>query len=285
MNVGGGLADRGGTSGAFFTGLLAAFVGAPCVGPFMAGAVGAAMVQPAPIVMLLFVTMGLGLAAPFLILSFTPALAKVLPKPGKWMITFKQVLAFPMFATALWLLWVLAAQAGSDGVVLALAGAIVLAFGIWLGGKIGSKAMGRVAAGLVIVLGFMLAPIAMNLPKAEAKVAAQDWSVEQVSQLQSEGRVIFVDFTAKWCVTCQVNKGAMYDPAVQQTFADLEVVFLEADWTNKDSVIAEELKRHGAGGVPLYLVYPAGGGPPKKFDGLLTPAMIQQAVREAAGSV
>jgi len=285
MNVGGGLADRGGTSGAFFTGLLAAFVGAPCVGPFMAGAVGAAMVQPAPIVMLLFVTMGLGLAAPFLILSFTPALAKVLPKPGKWMITFKQVLAFPMFATALWLLWVLAAQAGSDGVMLALAGAIVLAFGIWLGGKIGSKAMGRVAAGLVIVLGFMLAPIAMNLPKAEAKVAAQDWSVEQVSQLQSEGRVIFVDFTAKWCVTCQVNKGAMYDPAVQQTFADLEVVFLEADWTNKDSVIAEELKRHGAGGVPLYLVYPAGGGPPKKFDGLLTPAMIQQAVREAAGSV
>ena len=285
MNVGGGLADRGGTSGAFFTGLLAAFVGAPCVGPFMAGAVGAAMVQPAPIVMLLFVTMGLGLAAPFLILSFTPALAKVLPKPGKWMITFKQVLSFPMFATALWLLWVLAAQAGSDGVMLALAGAIVLAFGIWLGGKIGSKAMGRVAAGLVIVLGFMLAPIAMNLPKAEAKVAAQDWSVEQVSQLQSEGRVIFVDFTAKWCVTCQVNKGAMYDPAVQQTFADLEVVFLEADWTNKDSVIAEELKRHGAGGVPLYLVYPAGGGPPKKFDGLLTPAMIQQAVREAAGSV
>ena len=285
MNVGGGLADRGGTSGAFFTGLLAAFVGAPCVGPFMAGAVGAAMVQPAPIVMLLFVTMGLGLAAPFLILSFTPALAKVLPKPGKWMIAFKQVLAFPMFATALWLLWVLAAQAGSDGVMLALAGAIVLAFGIWLGGKIGSKAMGRVAAGLVIVLGFMLAPIAMNLPKAEAKVAAQDWSVEQVSQLQSEGRVIFVDFTAKWCVTCQVNKGAMYDPAVQQTFADLEVVFLEADWTNKDSVIAEELKRHGAGGVPLYLVYPAGGGPPKKFDGLLTPAMIQQAVREAAGSV
>jgi len=285
MNVGGGLADRGGTSGAFFTGLLAAFVGAPCVGPFMAGAVGAAMVQPAPIVMLLFVTMGLGLAAPFLILSFTPALAKVLPKPGKWMITFKQVLAFPMFATALWLLWVLAAQAGTDGVMLALAGAIVLAFGIWLGGKIGAKAVGRVAAGLVIVGGFMLAPIAMNLPRAEAKVAAQDWSVEQVTQLQSEGRVIFVDFTAKWCVTCQVNKGAMYDPAVQQTFADLEVVFLEADWTNKDSVIAEELKRHGAGGVPLYLVYPAGGGPPKKFDGLLTPAMIQQAVREAAGSV
>jgi thiol:disulfide interchange protein/DsbC/DsbD-like thiol-disulfide interchange protein len=285
MNVGGGLADRGGTSGAFFTGLLAAFVGAPCVGPFMAGAVGAAMVQPAPIVMLLFVTMGLGLAAPFLILSFTPALAKVLPKPGKWMITFKQVLAFPMFATALWLLWVLAAQAGTDGVMLALAGAIVLAFGIWLGGKIGAKALGRVAAGLVIVGGFMLAPIAMNLPRAEAKVAAQDWSVEQVTQLQSEGRVIFVDFTAKWCVTCQVNKGAMYDPAVQQTFADLEVVFLRADWTNKDSVIAEELKRHGAGGVPLYLVYPAGGGPPKKFDGLLTPAMIQQAVREAAGSV
>lgn len=285
MGVGSNLADRGGTSGAFFTGLLAAFVGAPCVGPFMAGAVGAALVQPAPIVMLIFVVMGLGLAAPFTLLSFTPALAKVLPKPGKWMVTFKQVLAFPMFATALWLLWVLAAQAGTDGVIFALGGAIVLAFGIWLAGKIGTKAVGRVAAGLVILAGFALAPVAMNLPKAEAKVAAQEWSAAEVSQLQAEGRVVFVDFTAKWCVTCQVNKSAMYDPAVQQTFADLSVVFMEADWTNKDSVIAEELKRHGAGGVPLYLVYPAGGGPPKKFDGLLTSGIIQQAVREAAGSI
>jgi thiol:disulfide interchange protein/DsbC/DsbD-like thiol-disulfide interchange protein len=285
MGVGSSLADRGGTSGAFFTGLLAAFVGAPCVGPFMAGAVGAALVQPAPIVMLIFIVMGLGLAAPFALLSFTPALAKVLPKPGKWMVTFKQVLAFPMFATALWLLWVLGAQAGTDGVIFVLGGAIVLTFGIWLSGKIGARAVGRVAAGLIILSGFALAPIAMNLPKAEARVAPQEWSGEQVSQLQSEGRVIFVDFTAKWCVTCQVNKGAMYDPAVQQTFADLGVAFLEADWTNKDSVIADELKRHGAGGIPLYLVYPAGGGPPKKFDGLLTPGMIQQAVREAAGSI
>jgi thiol:disulfide interchange protein len=285
MGVGGSLADRGGTSGAFFTGLLAAFVGAPCVGPFMAGAVGAALTQPAAVVMLIFVVMGLGLAAPFTLLSFTPALAKILPKPGKWMVTFKQVLAFPMFATALWLLWVLAAQAGADGVILVLGGAIVMAFGIWLGGKIGGKAMGRVAAGLIIFAGFVLAPVAMNLPKAEAKVAPLEWSAEQVSLLQAEGRVVFVDFTAKWCVTCQVNKGAMFDSAVQQTFSDLDVAFLEADWTNKDSVIAEELKRHGAGGIPLYLVYPAGGGPPKKFDGLLTAGMIQQAVREAAGSI
>jgi thiol:disulfide interchange protein len=237
------------------------------------------------VVMLIFVVMGLGLAAPFTLLSFTPALAKILPKPGKWMVTFKQVLAFPMFATALWLLWVLAAQAGADGVILVLGGAIVMAFGIWLGGRIGGKAMGRVAAGLIIFAGFVLAPVAMNLPKAEAKVAPLEWSAEQVSLLQAEGRVVFVDFTAKWCVTCQVNKGAMFDSAVQQTFSDLDVAFLEADWTNKDSVIAEELKRHGAGGIPLYLVYPAGGGPPKKFDGLLTPGMIQQAVREAAGSI
>ena len=120
---------------------------------------------------------------------------------------------------------------------------------------------------------------------AAAVVTASTWSPERIAELTAEGRVIFVDFTARWCVTCQVNKGAMHDAAVQKTFADLNVAFLEADWTNKDSVIFEELKRHGAGGVPLYLVYPASGGEPRKFDGLLSAGQIQQAVKEAAGSI
>jgi thiol:disulfide interchange protein DsbD len=286
MGVGGSLADRGGASGAFFTGLLAAFVGAPCVGPFMAGAVGAALVQPAPVVMLIFVVMGLGLAAPFTLLSFTPALAKVLPKPGKWMITFKQALSFPMFLTALWLLWVLSAQAGADGVIWALGGAIALSFGIWLATRVGRSAVGR-AVSTAVILGAFAVPVfgTISPPAAAAVVTASTWSPERIAELKSEGRVIFVDFTARWCVTCQVNKGAMHDAAVQKTFADLNVAFLEADWTNKDSVIFEELKRHGAGGVPLYLVYPASGGEPRKFDGLLSAGQIQQAVKEAAGSI
>ena len=287
MGVGGNLADRGGTSGAFFTGLLAAFVGAPCVGPFMAGAVGAALVQPPPVVMLIFVVMGLGLAAPFTLLSFTPALAKIIPKPGKWMITFKQALSFPMFLTALWLLWVLSAQAGADGVIWALGGAIALSFGIWLATRVGGSTGGRVVSTAVILAAFAVPVFGTITPPAAAAavVTASTWSPERIAELKSEGRVIFVDFTARWCVTCQVNKGAMHDAAVQQTFADLNVAFLEADWTNKDSVIFEELKRHGAGGVPLYLVYPASGGEPRKFDGLLSAGQIQQAVKEAAGSI
>jgi thiol:disulfide interchange protein DsbD len=286
MGVGGDLADRGGASGAFFTGLLAAFVGAPCVGPFMAPAIGVALTQPAPIVLAIFITIGIGLAAPFVLLSFTPAFAKVLPKPGKWMETFRQVLAFPMFLTTLWLLWVLAGQAGTDGVIAVIGGAIVLSFGIWLARRIGQRTLGRVFAAAIILGAFIVPALTTVTFKAEAAAVTPDsWSPERVAALRAEKKVIFVDFTARWCVTCQVNKSAMNDAAVQKTFADLGVVFLEADWTNKDSVIFEELKRHGAGGVPLYLVYPASGGEPKKFDGLLTAGMIQQAVREAAGSI
>ena len=286
MGVGGNLADRGGVSGAFFTGLLAAFVGAPCIGPFMATAAGAALTQPAPIVMAIFLMIGVGLAAPFVLLSFTPAFAKLLPKPGKWMETFRQVLAFPMFLTTLWLLWVLAGQAGTDGVIAVLGGAIALSFGIWLARKIGQRTLGRIVAAIVILGAFVGPALTTVTFKAEAAaVTPATWSPERVAALRAEKKVVFVDFTARWCVTCQVNKGAMNDAAVQKTFADLGVVFLEADWTNKDSVIFEELKQHGAGGVPLYLVYPASGGEPKKFDGLLTVGMIQQAVREAAGSI
>jgi len=286
MGVGGKLADRGGVTGAFFTGFLAAFVGAPCVGPFMAGAVGAALTQPDPlVVMAIFIMIGAGLAAPFVVLSFTPAFAKVLPKPGRWMETFRQVLAFPMFVTAAWLLWVLSAQSGADGVLVVIVAAIVLSFGIWLAGKIGKGAVGRTVAALVILAGFAVPPAMTLLPKEQLAVEATAWSPERVSELRTEGRVIFVDFTARWCVTCQVNKQTFHGSDVQRAFSDNEVAFLEADWTNKDSVIFDELKRHGAGGVPLYLVYPAGGGEPRKFEGLLTAGQIQQAIREAAGSI
>ncbi len=285
-SVGGNLADKGGTSGAFFTGLLAAFVGAPCVGPFIAPALGAALSQPAPTVMAVFLMLGVGMATPFVLLSYTPAFAKILPKPGKWMVTFKQALAFPMFLTVLWLLWVLAAQAGTDGVIFVLAGGIALAFGIWLANTIGKSLPGKIIAGALILAAFIAPAVMANATKPEAAaVTANAWSPAKVEELRAEGRVIFVDFTARWCVTCQFNKGAMHDASVQKTFADLNVAFLEADWTNKDKVIAAELAKHGAPGVPLYLVYPASGGDPVKLDQLLTAGMIEKAVREAAGSL
>ena len=287
MGVGSGLAERGGTSGAFFTGLLAAFVGAPCVGPFMAPAFATALAQPAPVVLAVFIAVGIGLAAPFVLLSFTPAFAKVLPKPGRWMETFRQVLAFPMFITVLWLLWVLAGQSGPDGILAVLAGGIALGFGIWLAKKIGQRVTGRIVAVAVILAAFVVPSISTTWLKAEAaaEISANAWSPEKVAELQAEGRVIFVDFTARWCVTCQFNKSAIHDASVARAFADLNVAFLEADWTNKDKVIAGELAKHGAAGVPLYLVYPASGGEPKKLEQLLTPGMIETAVRQAAGSL
>jgi thiol:disulfide interchange protein DsbD len=294
MGIGGNAADKGGASGAFFTGLLAAFVGAPCVGPFMAPAVGVALSQPPLVVLAVFLVIGLGLAAPFLLLSFTPALAKLLPKPGKWMSTFRQVLAFPMFLTAIWLLWILAAQAGSDGVILVVGGATVLAFGIWLGDKIGKGVVGRGIAALVILAAFiapavlsagLTAPADAATATASAELDSQPWSPQLVADLQSQKKVIFVDFTARWCATCQVNKKlALESNEVKKAFADNNVAFLVADWTNRDGVIAEALAEHDRAGVPLYLVYPADGGAPAVLPQVLSPGLVAKAVKDAAGA-
>lgn len=292
MGVGQGLADKQGVNGAFFTGVLAAFVGAPCVGPFMAPAVGVALSQPAPVVMLVFLVIGAGLAFPFVLLSFTPALARLMPKPGKWMVTFKQVLAFPMFLTALWLLWVLAGQAGSDGVLLTVLAALLLAFGIWVAKNAGSGWFGRIAAAAVILIGAAI-PVVGMAGGGATQVAStsgsvdllnsEPWSLERVAELQAEGRPVFVDFTARWCVTCQVNKQvAIGSGEVVASMRDNNAVLLIADWTNRDEVIAAELARHGRAGVPLYLVYPASGGEPEVLPQVLSPALVVKALDRAA---
>lgn len=290
MGVGNDLAGKSGASGAYFAGLLAAFVGAPCVGPFMAVALGWALTQPPPVIVAMFLVIGLGMAAPFVLLSFTPAMARLIPKPGKWMATFRQVLAFPMFITMLWLLWVVAGQTGSDGVILVAGGAILLGFGIWLATKIGKGVMGRIVAGIVILFAFLAPSIATaGITRPEgggslaAEVGAEPWSEARVAQLRSEGRVIFVDFTARWCVTCQVNKRIAIDSdKARKAFADHNVAFLVADWTNQDSVIAGALAEHGRAGVPLYLVYPASGGEPAVLPQILTPGLVAKAVTDAA---
>ncbi len=292
QGVGGGLAEKNGVSGAFFTGLLAGLVGAPCVGPFMGPAVGVALTQPAPVVMGVFFAIGLGMAAPLVLISFTPALARLLPKPGKWMETFRQALAFPMFLTAIWLLWVLAGQAGSNAVVLVVAGAVLLGFGVWLARKIGGDLVGKAVAALFIIGAFFgpaigsgfLSPPAMAGGAQVAEAESQDWSPQLISDLRAEGRVIFVDFTARWCVTCQLNKASIHSERVVAAFADKDVAFLIADWTNRDEVIAAALAEHDRAGVPLYLVYPADGGAPKVLPQVLTPGVIVKAVDEAAGA-
>ena len=281
QNTGSNLAGRNGAAGAFFTGILAAVVGAPCVGPFLGVALGAVMTQPAPAVFVVFLAMGFGLALPFLLLSFVPGLQRLLPKPGKWMETLKQFFAFPMFLTAAWLLSVLGALAGHGAVAWTVAGATGIAFAIWLGKRGGMPA--RAAAALVLVAGFAWPALRATVPGGTegtptayaAKYETEAWSPERVAELTAEGRPVFVDFTATWCATCQLNKlSTLKTTAVQEAFADANVAFLVADFTRKDPVIAAELKLRERAGVPMYLWYPAGATEPVILPEILSKDLV-----------
>ncbi len=280
QNIGGGLVSRGGALGAFFTGVLAAVVGAPCVGPFLAAALGAVMTQPAPAVIAVFLAMGFGMALPFLVLSFVPGLQRLLPKPGKWMDTLKQAFAFPMFLTAAWLLAVLADLAGAGAVGWTLAGATALGFAVWV-----SRGGGKVRRALAIValaVGVGLPAVQANVPAGRAGAepsvpayAEAAWSAEAVSARIAEGRPVFVDFTASWCASCQVNKlTTLNTKRVKAAFAAADVAFLVADFTQKDPEIAQELQRRGRAGVPMYLWYPAGSSEPEILPELLTQELV-----------
>lgn len=288
QNLGGTLADRGGAAGAFFTGALAAVVGAPCVGPFVGGAVGAVLGQPAPAVIAVLLAMGLGLAFPFLVLSFVPGLHKLLPKPGKWMETLKQVFAFPMFLTAVALVWVLGELSGSLAVAWTLAGATAIAFAVWLAR--GGGGLRRIAAIAALIAGFVYpamqaATLSGNDGPAGALVSgygADAWSPSRVAGLIDEERPIFVDFTAAWCATCQVNKNAtLKTRPVQEAFAAADVAFLVADFTRKDPVIAEELKRLERAGVPVYLWYAPGASEPRILPEILSQELVIGLANEA----
>lgn len=281
QNTGSDLAGRGGAVGAFFTGILAAVVGAPCVGPFLGAALGAVMTKSALAIMLVFLAMGLGLALPFLILSFVPGLHRLLPKPGRWMETLKQVFAFPMFLTAAWLLSVLAALSGGGAVGWTAAGAIGLVFAIWVmrrGGRgagiVGGLILLAVWAGVMLKTRTPEGPVSGQQAYAPS-YAAEVWSPERVQALLAEERPVFVDFTAAWCATCQVNKATtLKSAAVRDAFETHNVAFLVADFTRKDPVIAEELKRRQRAGVPMYLWYPAGDSTPQLLPELLSQTLV-----------
>lgn len=283
QNVGGGLASRSGAFGAFFTGVLAAVVGAPCVGPFLGAALGAVMSQPASAVIAVFLAMGFGMALPFLILSFVPGLHRLLPKPGKWMDTLKQAFAFPMFLTAAWLLSVLAGLSGAGAVGWTLAGATALAFAVWIGRQGGT--VRRALAIVALLAGFIYPAVQANVPTRPAEgssLAAFNgsygeaaWSPQRVDEMLAEGRPVFVDFTASWCASCQVNKlTTLKTRKVQTAFETANVAFLVADFTQKDPEIADELKLRGRAGVPMYLWYPAGATEPQILPELLTQELV-----------
>lgn len=281
MNTGSSLAQKQGLSGSFFTGVLAVVVASPCTAPFMGSALGFAVTQPLLKALVIFAALGLGLALPFLLLGFVPALAKRLPKPGAWMLTFKQLMAFPLYLTAAWLLWVLTRQAGADALGLVLVGCVAVAFAVWLLGRPNRGWASKVLAALSLAAAAMLLTSSLMTPArpSDAPSAQHEaWSAARVAELRTEGRTIFVDFTADWCITCKVNeRGALASTAVKNAFRKQSVVSLVADWTTSDPAITQALAEFGRNGVPLYLVYPK-GGEPRVLPQVLTPGIVVDAL-------
>jgi thiol:disulfide interchange protein DsbD len=303
QNVGSGASAQGGATGAFFTGALAVVVAAPCTAPFMAGALGYALTQPPVVALAVFLALALGFAAPFVAVAFIPGLLKLLPRPGAWMDVLKKGLAFPMYGAALWLVWVFAQQSGPLSLAHLLGAGVLVAFGAWLYGLAQSRrAMGKggVVSTLVALLALVLAltvaafgALAASPPttasvtaSAEAPsgpgLAAEVWSPEKVKDLQAQGRPVLVDFTAAWCVTCQVNeKVALSGAKVADAFKAQNAVYLKADWTNRDPVIAKALADFDRVGVPLYVIYPKNGGAPVILPQLLTEGLVIAAIEKA----
>jgi thiol:disulfide interchange protein DsbD len=280
MGVGQALAEQGGYTGTFFTGVLAVVVASPCTAPFMGTALGFALTQPAAVAVLVFATLGVGLALPFLLLGFFPALAAWLPRPGRWMETFKQALAFPLYLTVVWLLWVLGRQADGDAVAIVLCGLVLLAFALWLCSEPG-RARGVLAAAAALgALGLLAHPaIAVRAERpAAAAVEGEVWSAARVAELRAQGRIVFVNFTADWCITCKVNEKVVFGSAeVRRMLAGRNVAWLTADWTTPDPAITAELARHGRSGVPLYLLY-GPQGEPEILPQVLTPDIVIHAI-------
>jgi thiol:disulfide interchange protein len=290
QGLGQGLASRSGLVGAFFTGALAVVVAAPCTAPFMGPALGFALVQSPPAALAVFLGLALGFAAPFTILAFAPALLRRLPRPGPWMDGLKHLLAFPMYGAAGWLAWVLAQQSESLGLAKLLAAALAAAFGAWLFGLWQRRRMQGKAGPWQWALGGLaglafLGAVALGAGTAAppAALTSEPWSEARVAALQAEGRPVLVNFTAAWCVTCQVNdKIALETNGTAQAFKAANAAYLVGDWTNRDPRIEAALAQQGRAGVPLYLVYPAKGGAPKVLPQILTEGIVVQALKEAA---
>jgi thiol:disulfide interchange protein len=272
------------------TGVLAVAVASPCTGPFMGAALGAALTLPASQALSVFAVLGLGMGLPYLSACLVPALARRLPKPGAWMGRLKVLMSFPMFATVVWLVWVLGQQAGIDGVAGLLAVLVALGFIAWAWASPGFGRTERLSYRVVslAVLAFALVLAAPHLQPAALAVASttessawKPWSQSAVSEAQAQGRTAFVDFTAAWCVSCQVNKLTTLSKAdVLADFKRRDVLLLEADWTRRDPVITQELTRLGRSGVPVYALYRPGGAGPVLLPEILSSDDIHRALSD-----
>jgi thiol:disulfide interchange protein DsbD len=281
--TGQGLASRG----SFFTGLLAVVVATPCTAPFMGAALAAALAMPPAVGMLIFVALGLGLAAPYAALALFPATARLLPKPGAWMDVFKHVLAFPMYGAALWMVWVASQQTGPIGLASIFASLLLVAFAAWsygFGQTRDRPLVLNLIAAFAVALGvILLSDIGQSQAAAPGGVAAdgsEPYSASRLAALRAAHRPVLVDMSAAWCVTCLVNERVALSPdPVRTAFAQHKVAYLKGDWTRQDPGITAFLREHDRSGVPLYVYYPAQGAP-EVLPQILTPGLILDRVAQ-----
>jgi thiol:disulfide interchange protein DsbD len=292
-SAGGGLAAKQGYTGSFFTGVLAVIVATPCTAPFMGAALGYALAAPALATFAVFTALALGLAAPYLVLTLQPAWTRILPRPGAWMEVMRQAVSVPIFGTVIWLAWVIANAYGPTMLAALLASFLLLAIAGWFLGRWPAKGWSAVLAGLIAlcVVGLSVYAKASTEPQpASEKVLTPGanvpagttwapWSPDAVSSYQSQGTPVFVDFTAKWCLSCQVNERvALTTPQVMKAFADAHVALLKADWTQHDNAISQTLEKLGRSGVPVYALYVPGEASPRLLPEALTPGIVLDAI-------
>jgi thiol:disulfide interchange protein DsbD len=290
-SAGGSLAQKQGYTGSFFTGVLAVVVATPCTAPFMGAAVGYALAQPALVTFAIFTALALGLALPYVALTLQPAWTRLLPKPGAWMEILRQAISVPIFVTVIWLAWVLAQAYGAAVVASLLCSLLLLAIAGWFLGRWPAKRWSTIAAGLIVLAAILLSVLAPSkleaVPQAESQPGAQvqgqwaPWSPDALSRSQAQGRPVFVDFTASWCLSCQVNERvALSRPEVQAAFAAHNVVLLKADWTRHDSTITDALATLDRSGVPAYALYTPGQSDPQMLPEVLTPGIVIDALNK-----
>jgi len=286
------LLQQGGLSGSFFAGVLATVVATPCTAPFMGASIGFALVQPFAVGLAVFLALGLGLALPFLVLAFVPSLQRLLPPPGRWMETLKQLLAFPLYATVAWLIWVLSFQVSPSGLLAALAALVLIAFGAWAfglsqgqGSFAGRALQGMAAVSVAGVVALAVVidrnrPAEANVQLAASKSASEPFSQQKLDTLLASGKPVFVNMTAAWCITCLVNeRTALSAGAVREAFAGKQIAYLKGDWTNRNPEITRLLEKFGRSGVPLYVLY-RGGREPLVLPQILTPSLVLDALEK-----
>jgi len=278
--LGSSVQSRNDYSGSFFTGVLAVVVASPCTAPFMGAAIGYALLQPSFATLPIFLALGIGFAGPYLLLALKPQWISALPKPGAWMETLKQFFAFPMIATALWLMWVFMVQTSGDALILLLLLGLILGIAIWMIATFNGrwKWIGMLATFLAAVQVFNNLP--ENTSGMVADSSAEQWSLDIESDLQAQDRAYLINFTAAWCITCQTNeKTAFARDKVKEYLADQNITYIKADWTNRNEEIAVGLAKYERTGIPLYIFWKPGMPGSKILPAVLTEDILIKAMQ------